>query len=233
MRRRLLALAAVLVIGGCGEMADRSAGSTGRDLLPGDPLDVPGLGVYTSDHALIYQEVDLATARVHLAALAVAPEHAGGYDRDLFGGWAPDPAGPGCTTRHRVLDRDAGLTVTEGGLCEHIRIVEVTDPYTGQPTRDVEIDHIVALAEAWDSGAHAWDNARREAFGNDLANLVASDASVNRSKSGGDVADWVAHDAAGRCFFAVHTITVKHTWGLTIDPAERAELGETLDWECA
>ena len=114
------------------------------------------------------------------------------------------------------------------------------DPYTGlsfEPST-CDVDHIVAAAEAHESGGHAWDRSTRQAFGNDALNLVASRDCVNRSKGSSDPAEWTGVQSgtcggttittAGRCFWVAHTITVKHRYDLSVDTAERTALQARL-----
>ena len=114
------------------------------------------------------------------------------------------------------------------------------DPYTGLPFEPAtcDVDHIVAAAEAHESGGHAWDRSTRQALGNDALNLVASRDCVNRSKGSSDPAEWSGVQSgtcggttittAGRCFWVAHTITVKHRYDLSVDTAERAALQADL-----
>lgn len=155
---------------------------------------------------------------VLLAGLRVEPEHPRtGYDRGLFGDWE----GPSsCNTRCQVLDdeqRDDGtwLSVWDG---------EVTsDP------RDLHIDHIVAVAEAWDSGADGWDSATRGEFYDWRANLIAVTAASNLRKSDRDAAEWFPSRPEAVCLFAHRTIVTKAHWDLSVDSAEHGALVNMLD----
>jgi hypothetical protein len=157
--------------------------------------------------------------------LAVAPERAAdSYDRSLFEHWI-DADGNGCDTRAEVLRRQSldpaqvdpyGCRVLAGTW------VSIYDEYATDDPSELEIDHVVALAEAWRSGAHAWDAATRRAFANDLhpGALLAVTAASNRSKSDRDPASWQPPSRAGWCEFGVGWTTTKLRWGLSADEAE-------------
>ena len=112
-----------------------------------------------------------------------------------------------------------GCTVTAG---------EWFSPYDGETwtqASDVDIDHVVALKEAWDSGAREWDDDTRMRYANDLGDprsLVAVTDNVNQSKGDRDVAEWLPDRKV--CRYVRHWVVVKLRWGLAVDSAERAEL---------
>ncbi|EMF56513.1 MULTISPECIES: HNH endonuclease family protein [Streptomyces] len=98
--------------------------------------------------------------------------------------------------------------------------------------RALDIDHLVPLAESWDSGASGCPPAERQAYANDLDEpraLIAVSATSNRSKSDQDPATWQPPAADYRCTYATDWTAVKTRWGLVIDPAEQAALAEVLD----
>ena len=156
--------------------------------------------------------------------LVLAPESPdAGYDRGLFPHWH-DADGDGCDTRCEVLatERRTDLSGLAGGGW-----LSLYDGATTPDAGDLDIDHVVALAEAWRSGAAGWDAARREAFANDLAapgELVAVTAAVNRAKGDRDPASWRPPDRGAWCAFAISWATTKVRWGLSADPAEVAAL---------
>jgi len=149
------------------------------------------------------------------------------YDRDRFGsGWI-DADGDRCDTRDEVLARDAlGATVGPDGCVDHVVVI---DPYTGERVdgrAEIDIDHVVALGDAWRSGAHAWTDDAREAFANDQLNLLATSDDVNRAKSD-DVPDlWRPPDRGGWCAYGDLYGAVKRTYGLTVTGAQTAALAE-------
>jgi hypothetical protein len=165
-----------------------------------------------------------------LAALTVANETSrDGYSRDLFPHWA-DPDDNGCDARQDALIAQAlgpvqrdpfGCHVVEGDWYSVFDAVS----HSG-PAEDVDIDHVVSLAEAWDSGAGTWTEEERRDFANDPANLLVVTATSNRSKGDSDVAEWQPprHDAW--CLTATITIQIKTRWKLSIDQAEHQRLDE-------
>jgi Protein of unknown function (DUF1524) len=165
-----------------------------------------------------------------LRQLVVAPEDTGaGYRRSAFGQRWADTDGNGCDTRNDVLARDL-TQVRKRGRCTVVSGILV-DPYTGQMVAfskahadHVQIDHVVSLAEAWRSGAERWTDQRRQAFANDLDELLSTAAVVNDEKSDEDPGQRQPPTAAGRCRYARTVVTVKVTYGLTADQREREAL---------
>ena len=170
-----------------------------------------------------------------LVGLRIAPEDGrSGYSRDLFNHWIDDSDPDNCDTRQEVLlaeallqaTRDAGCPVSAGEWFSLYDGVTTTDPAT------FDVDHVVALAEAWDSGAAGWDAARRTDYANDLGyagSLIAVSASSNRSKSDRDPAEWMPERREAWCSFATTWTHVKIRWSLTADEAEAAALRSALN----
>ena len=173
---------------------------------------------------------------VLLGRLPVAEESDGGvdYDRDAYqpGGWG-DADRDGCNTREEVLIAEARSITQVDQACRPIDgtwwswydEVELDDP--GQ----IQIDHMVPLLEAHQSGASEWASPRRVDFANDLgspASLAAVSASSNQDKSAQDPADWKPPSRSAWCQYARDWTTVKLRWGLTADPAEIVALREML-----
>ena len=165
-----------------------------------------------------------------VASLTVADEHRDGYQRDLFRLWI-DANGNGCDTRKEVLIDEALVPPQIGSGCR-LAGGKWRSPYDGVTVTDsskLDIDHLVPLAEAWDSGAYAWTAGRREAYANDLSvpwALIAVTASLNRSKGDRDPGEWMPPLASDRCTYTVDWVAVKVRWRLTIDPAEQHKLQE-------
>ena len=165
--------------------------------------------------------------RSAVAALPVAPEDRTGYTRDAFRHWT-DADRDGCTTRNEVLLEEAvdppavtGRCTLTGGRWHSW----YDDAYVDGP-RGLDIDHLVPLAEAWDSGAAQWSAQRREAYANDLGDpraLVAVTARANRSKADQDPTQWLPDDAVV-CHYLGDWTAVKLRWHLTVDPAEHNQL---------
>ena len=161
-----------------------------------------------------------------LADVEVRPESAqSGYDRSLFGSWI-DADGDGCDTRSEVLRAESATPAQVDPYGCHVLTGDWLSVYDGYRTDDpteLEIDHLVALAEAWRSGADAWSHERRVAFANDLGHpgaLVAVTAAMNRSKSDRDPASWQPPNRSAWCAYASDWVTVKQRWHLAMDAAE-------------
>jgi hypothetical protein len=162
--------------------------------------------------------------------LAVADERRDGYDRDKFNHWV-DADRDGCNTRQEVLLAEAVEHPQVQGRC---RIVDGTgawasyyDDVTVTGARGLDIDHMVPLAEAWDSGAHGWDAQRRERYANDLGDeraLVAVTARSNRQKADQDPAQWLPPHVPARCRYLREWTTIKLRWSLTVDTREKNQL---------
>ncbi|MEJ7832497.1 MAG: HNH endonuclease family protein [Nocardioides sp.] len=156
-------------------------------------------------------------------SLRLAIEVRRGYDRDLFRHWV-DRDSDGCDTRDEVLIAEATTGPSVGDDCTLSR-GSWTSYYDAASTRDsstLDIDHMVPLAEAWDSGARAWNAGTRERFANDLGDvrsLVAVTASANRSKSDQDPVEWMP--AREGCRYVRQYVAVKIRWSLTVDRAEK------------
>ncbi|MFJ8598119.1 HNH endonuclease family protein [Streptomyces shenzhenensis] len=170
-----------------------------------------------------------ATARSYLAQLTVATENRTGYSRDLFPHWITISGT--CNTRETVLKRD-GSNVTTDSACAATSGSWYSQ-YDGVTTTDAssfDIDHVVPLAEAWDSGASKWTTAQRQAFANDLTRpqLIAVSASSNRSKSDQDPAEWVPTRTAYRCTYVRAWVQVKYYYNLSVDSAEKSALTSYL-----
>ena len=153
-----------------------------------------------------------------LSQVAVADEVGqDGYDRDLFDHWI-DADGNRCNTRCEVLLRQQ---LPAGGWFSTYDRTHVAN------SSDLDVDHVVALAEAWRSGANTWDVNRRRDFANDLDEpraLVAVSGSSNRSKSDRDPASWRPLAEDDWCDYAISWMTVKVKWSLRVDPEEFAAL---------
>ncbi len=187
-----------------------------------------------------------AQARAQLARLVVRPRPQGtrGYVRDAFGSAWVDTDHNGCNQRDDVLLRDSvpdTTKVAQQDACDHDVLAGTWhDPYTGRTLRftdlkelsqaeAIQIDHVVPLAEAWVSGAEGWNHDRREAFANDLHELLAVDGPTNMSKGDGDPAAWRPRKGY-QCTYAKHWIAIKSAWHLAVDPSEVAALRQMLGY---
>jgi hypothetical protein len=173
---------------------------------------------------------DPATSQAHLDAIPAADEGSmDGYDRDLFPHWINIEGS--CDTRETVLKRD-GTGVTTGSDCYPTAgdWYSVYDQVWLSEPSDVSIDHIVALAEAWRSGASGWTTDERQTFANDLehAQLIAVSISSNSSKGDNDPSEWKPPNTGVWCIYAREWIDVKYVYGLTMDAPEKAALEDML-----
>ncbi|MGW1593271.1 HNH endonuclease family protein [Streptomyces sp. NPDC002343] len=157
-----------------------------------------------------------------------------GYSRDRFGtAWA-DTDSNSCDTRDDILKRDLKNVRFTGGHCKVTYGLLDPDPYSGKEITyrrgrsQVDIDHIVALSDAWQKGAKYWDAAKRIALANDPLNLLAVDASTNRGKGDGDAATWLPPDKGHRCEYVAAQVAVKKKYGLWVTAAERSAMKKVL-----
>lgn len=175
-----------------------------------------------------------ANAEQALSNLAVkgrAPST--GYDRSEFGdGWQLQG---GCDMRNRILLRD----LVEPILDEQCRVIsgQLNDPYTGRTihfirgaatSASVQIDHVVALSDAWQKGAQQLSPAQRIALANDPLELLAVDGEANEQKSNGDAATWLPPNKAFRCQYVARQIAVKQKYSLWVTPSERDAMRRVL-----
>lgn len=172
-----------------------------------------------------------STASSRLATLTVAAEsHQSTYDRALFPHWITISGS--CNTREQVLKRD-GTNVVVNSSCAATS-GSWYSPYDGATwtaAADVDIDHMVPLAEAWASGAWAWTTAKRQTYANDLGGpeLWAVTDNVNQSKGDKDPAEWQPPLGSFRCTYARAWIQAKWYYSLSVDSAERSALTAMLN----
>ncbi|MCD0483609.1 HNH endonuclease family protein [Streptacidiphilus sp. ASG 303] len=183
----------------------------------------------TADAALP-TPISASTARTYLSSLKVATENRTGYSRSLFSTW--DTISGTCNTREWILMRDGAGVVTDSS-CAAVSGTWYS-PYDGATwtaASDLDIDHLVPLAEAWDSGASAWTSTRREQFANDITRpqLLAVTDNVNQSKGDQDPATWLPPLTSYRCTYVRAWVQVKYYYGLSVDTAEKSALAGVLN----
>jgi len=174
-------------------------------------------------------------AREALAALSTkgrAPKT--GYKRSQFGdGWAK--AG-GCDTRNVILRRDLTNAVLGDDNCK-VQAGALSDPYTGQriafkrganSSGAVQIDHVVALSNAWQTGAQQLSSEQRISLANDPLELLAVDGPANQQKGDGDAATWLPSNKPFRCQYIARQIAVKKKYSLWVTPPERTAMERIL-----
>jgi Protein of unknown function (DUF1524) len=198
-----VALGALLFLGACGE----------------DPFTKPSGA----------PKAEAGDTRAALEGLTVAPHRStSGYSRDRFPHWRK--AGSNCDVRDTVLARDgkdikkSGCNVTSGIW------VSVYDNVTVTVAAEVDIDHMVPLANAWRTGADQWDDGKRGDFANDLdrPQLIAVTASSNRSKGDQDPSQWKPPSPTYWCQYAKDWILVKSYWKLNVTKDEKSALADML-----
>lgn len=178
------------------------------------------------------------TARAMLDLLPIkgkAPRT--GYDREgQFGPAWTDTDRNGCDTRNDILARDLDQIARDGSC--RVLSGELIDPFSasvisfvrGETTsREVQIDHLVPLANAWQTGAQSLSAERRELLANDPLNLVAVSGSLNAQKGDGDAATWLPPNRAFRCEYVARQIGVKHHYDLWVTQAEHDQMLRVLD----
>jgi hypothetical protein len=222
-RRRRLALAVlvVAVVAGFG-YANGGFGFV-ADLLP-----EPSQGGQAGDAV---DDEDVEQARRRLDELPVG-EWASmrGYDRDRFPHWREVD---GCDVRQRVLARDGEDIALAEDSCQ-VRAGTWSSRFDGRTFTDpgeVDIDHMVPLANAWRTGASEWDEDRRADFANDLdrPQLIAVSATSNRAKGDQDPSQWQPPERGYWCRYAHDWVAVKHYWELSVTQSEKDALAGMLD----
>ena len=180
----------------------------------------------------------VGSALALLQTIRVENEYQVGYDRALFDHWR-DIDGDGCDSRDQVLKRDSiSLPQVDPVNCNVIA-GDWVSPYDGgrwSNPSDIDIDHVVALKEAWDSGAWAWSAAQRKAFANDTSDsrtLLAVTDSVNQSKSDKDPSNWLPPLQSYTCTYLGNWIAVKVRWSLSMDSSEYGRIKNLLQSTCS
>ncbi|MFE4689043.1 HNH endonuclease family protein [Streptomyces sp. NPDC056749] len=190
-----------------------------------------GLLTAPAAQAAMPTPVSASTARTYLGQLTVSTEgSSSGYSRDKFPHWITQSGA--CNTREVVLKRD-GTGVVQDSSCAATSgsWYSEYDGATWTAASDLDIDHMVPLAEAWRSGASGWTTAQRQSFANDLTRpqLIAVTDNVNQSKSDQDPGEWLPSRAAYRCTYARAWVHVKHYYGLSVDSTEKSALQSVLN----
>ena len=220
-RSILTALSLAAALSGCAALADPSALDAGRS---------------SQDAVRAAPSGSALAALDGVAVKGRAPKT--GYEREEFGsGWV-DTDHDGCDTRNDVLARDLQGETFEPGTRDCVVLTgTLADPYgpstiafrRGQGTSEaVQIDHVVALSDAWQKGAQQWDDATRAAFANDPLNLLAVDGPLNMGKGDADAATWLPPNRAYRCAYVARQVAVKVSYGLWMTPAEKDASAQVL-----
>ena len=177
-------------------------------------------------------------AKSVLASIKVENEYKTGYKRSLFIHWS-DLDGNGCDTREEVLKRDS---ISKPQVDPYRCYVVAGDWYSKYDGKnlsdrgDVDIDHVVALKEAWDSGAWSWTELQRKAYANDMTDsrtLIAVTDRINMSKSDKDPSNWMPPLKSYWCTYLGDWISVKARWGLSMDQSEYGRIKNLLVSDCS
>jgi len=197
--------------------------------LPIASSDLPGSPIIDDSQSEL--SVKASQQLAELPTKGRAPKT--GYGREQFGdGWS---TATGCDVRNNVLRRDLKNVVTN----QDCKVVSGTlnDPYTGRTIQfkrgaltsdDVQIDHVVALSNAWQTGAQQLDYSERVALANDPLNLLAVDGPANEQKSDSDAASWLPANKSFRCSYVSRQIAVKKKYGLWVTRPERDAMSRIL-----
>ncbi|MDO8148245.1 HNH endonuclease family protein [Isoptericola sp. b515] len=259
MRRTLLGLAAaflvalvlVQVTGSGGDLDLDSVADDARAVIGDAAEDVASLDDGSGDGgsgdggsggsgASPDGSVDVTKVTRQLDGLTVkgkAPQT--GYDRDEFDHWT-DPDGNGCDARNDMLARDLSDEKVDDDGCTVLSGTYDVEPYTGEKNRafergsddlavSLDAEHVVALQNAWISGAHDWNDNRREKFANDPANLLMVDPGENRTKGAANAAEWLPPNKAFRCEYVATQIEVKAAYELAITQPEKDAMNRVLE----
>jgi len=180
-------------------------------------------------------EASTVTASAVLETLAVkgrAPKT--GYERSQFGPAWSDVDRNGCDTRNDILNRDLTSIIYKPGTHNCLVLSgTLIDPYSGEKiafergvatSSEVQIDHVVALSNAWQTGAFKLTYEKRLAFANDPMNLLAVKGRLNSQKGDGDAATWLPPRKDIRCAYVAQQIVVKAKYGLWVTPPEKAAM---------
>ena len=156
-----------------------------------------------------------------------------GYSREEFyNNW---PTVDGCNLRQRIIKREFGDTAVLDGC--NVVAGEFDEPYTGEHlvfhsreeiSKGIQIDHVVALSDAWQKGAQYMDKSVRYEMATDPLNLLAVDASANQGKSDGDAATWLPANKKFRCAYVARQVSVKYKYKLWVTEAEKTAISKIL-----
>lgn len=156
-----------------------------------------------------------------------------GYARDEF--YSSWPTVDGCSLRQKIIKREFGESAVLDGC--NVLAGEYEEPYTGEYKRfntreeiskGVQIDHVVALSDAWQKGAQYMEREVRYNIATDPLNLLAVDAAANEKKSDGDAATWLPSNKKFRCQYVARQVSVKYKYGLWVTAAEKEAISKVL-----
>ncbi|WP_427130945.1 HNH endonuclease family protein [Pseudarthrobacter sp. S9] len=233
----LLAAACLGLLGGLGWFFTAGQFAVAEPHATG-PSEAPVLAAGWMKPVAPVRPVPSGTAAAVLDTLAVKGRAArDNYDRSAFGQAWLDVDRNGCDTRNDILRRDlADAEFVDGSRCQ-VAGGTFQEPYTGrviafrrgaESSKAVQIDHVVALGDAWQKGAQQLTAQQRQHLANDPLNLIAVDGPANQDKSASDAATWLPPNKAFRCHYAARQISVKAAYQLWVTPAEKEALKRIL-----
>lgn len=245
---RFSLLALVLVVAGCESSSEADRSSDSRVVASGESVSsttssiasptttVPATPPVSSPESAAAANVPVpsVSTRDRLTVLSVddRPSPQGVYRREEWPHWA-DVDGNGCDARQDALIAWSTVpaTVNRAGTCKVIAgsWVSPYDLKASNNAGDFDVDHLVPLANAFQSGGWAWSTERRRAFANNPGELVVASASSNRSKGADSPDQWRPSNRDSWCAYADGWVKVKSAWGLTVTTSERDALGQMLD----
>jgi len=186
------------------------------------PTDIEEPGIATDAAMSVLEKLDIKGR---------APKT--GYSRNQFGnGWATTG---GCDTRNIILNRDLINSVVDEGC--NVTSGTLNDPYTGKvidfirggnTSSAVQIDHVVALSDAWQKGAQQLTSEKRTLLANDPLELLAVEGSANLQKSDGDAATWLPSNKSFRCQYVARQVAIKQKYNLWLTKAEYDVIADIL-----
>ena len=157
-----------------------------------------------------------------------------GYARSQFPHWS-DPDRNGCDARNDTLKRDLTQISFKSGTRDcKVLTGQLLDPFSGKvitfssTKSNIDIDHVVALSNAWQTGAAYFDKSKRTQIANDPLNLLAVDSKLNRQKGDGDAATWLPPSKAFRCEYVARQVAVKAKYGLWVTQPEKVAIDKIL-----
>ena len=239
----VVALLSVPLLGGCSSTADTGDASTAATSVTAADVGDSTTSAPNTTTTLAPSTTTATTTPPTTSAgaavdrLVVRPTDDGGappYRRAAFGDdWAYDPSS-GCNTRERVLIEESIIPPKVDDRCRTTngRWRSSYDGVVTDDPADLQIDHVVALANAWRSGAWRWTAERRFSFANDLTEpetLAAVTGHSNQSKGDSSPDQWLPDDRSQWCPFATTWVAIKRRWQLTVTPSEKATLVAILN----
>jgi hypothetical protein len=233
----LLTVACIALLGGLGWFFTAGQFAAAEPQTYG-PSEAPVLAAGWMKAVRPVRPVPSGTAVAVLDTLVVKGRTAkDNYDRSAFGQAWLDVDRNGCDTRNDILRRDLAEEAFEEGSRCRVAGGSFQEPYTGraidfrrgpESSKAVQIDHVVALGDAWQKGAQQLTAQQRQHLANDPLNLIAVDGPANQDKSASDAATWLPPNKAFRCHYVARQVSVKAAYQLWVTPAEKEAMKRIL-----